>query len=94
MDLCNSFENHIVSLAYVNEYIIGCYKLIKIIFLYIIKIRVVLNFFWRMYLCPTARLNGMMYGNKIYTCQLSRMTCSCSNKKNSRNHNLCRKLFL
>ena len=32
----------------------------------------------------------MMYDNDIYTCQLSRMTFSCYNKKKfSRNNNLC-----
>ena len=42
--------------------------------------------FWRRYVFPTSRLNGMMYGNEIYTRQLFWMPFSCYN---SRNHNLC-----
>ena len=50
---------------------------------------VVLIFFWRRYICPTAMSTDMMYGNEMSTCQLSRMKFSCYNKKNvSRNHNL------
>ena len=38
---------------------------------------------------------GMMYGNEMSTCQLSRMKFSCCYDKNiSINHNLCIKLFL
>ena len=51
---------------------------------------VVLIFFSGLGIFPTARLNGMMHGNEIFTCQLSRMTFSCYNFKNiSRNNNLC-----
>ena len=56
---------------------------------------VVLNFFSVVDIfCPTARLNGMMYGNEMSTCQLSRMKFSCYDKKNIRiNHNLCINYF-
>ena len=74
----------IVSLSYVNYHIIGCYKLIKILNFVHHKTMAVLIFFWRRYFFPTARLNGMVYGNEMSTCQLSRLTFSWYNKNISR----------
>ena len=50
--------------------LIGCYKLIQTFIFVHHKTMVVLKCFWRRYFCPTARLNGMMYGNEMSTCDL------------------------